>query len=780
MQLNNASEMFDDADADDSHYLDKDEFRWFFLRLLQRKEVASIFSCYAGGPKRGRRKLFDRVRVGDEVFADDGSLAVVSAASLAEDSVTLRWLDGARSGASTDVRRDEWSAVEAAWPLVVSGRDGEEWSGVYHLSGRRAPFAVADRVWKHAGHPGLALFRSQGSWRVGEAADEAAAPLLQAASTSPDEGSPTSDAVPVGHRWRRRRSGDGVMADDDSVRVENAIGAGGFSCFLQRCQSDVTDLPTVRRALCTLTGTPLSKQAAMSREQFTNYLLSAQHNSWYTPSHRARVYQDMDRPLSEYFINSSHNTYLTGGQLWSRSCAEEYKICLEKGCRCVELDCWNGSDDWGQEPVIHHGRTLTTTVSFESVCKVIDKYAFSTSEYPVILSLEVHTDSARQVRMVELMKKCFGAKLLPMPEESLRDGLYVTGGVPWVDSKTPFTPNGLRGRVLVKCKVHAEYQSPLQPAASPSADSESEEAFASELDDGAGCCAPRRQQKDKPSKHSKIGRDLSKVVFLKGRHGLRRSDDASHEPFAAVQLHEICSLADSAFRRRVQDDRGRAAMKDVNRCMFTRVYPAGTRVWSDNHDPVPAWNVGVQMVALNFQQLDFPVRLNDAKFQDNGGCGYLLKPEHLRLKDSAVTPQAASTLRVKVISGCQIPKPNLAIKGKNVHPYVCVLLSGIKGDSSRVPKKTRVIPGNGFDPLWNEDFVFRVQSVGLAMLTLRVVDNDTTTGIDDVIAEASVPLTSLRCGYRCVPLRNHRDNLELEHACLFCHFALEQSSQSDQ
>ena len=38
------------------------------------------------------------------------------------------------------------------------------------------------------------------------------------------------------------------------------------------------------------------------------------------------------------------------------------------------------------------------------------------------------------------------------------------------------------------------------------------------------------------------------------------------------------------------------------------------------------WSVGCQMVALNFQTSDIPMQINAAKFEFNGGTGYLLKP----------------------------------------------------------------------------------------------------------------------------------------------------------
>lgn len=38
---------------------------------------------------------------------------------------------------------------------------------------------------------------------------------------------------------------------------------------------------------------------------------------------------------------------------------------------------------------------------------------------------------------------------------------------------------------------------------------------------------------------------------------------------------------------------------------------------------LPSWCFAV---ALNFQSLATPMDLNDGRFQDNGGCGYILKP----------------------------------------------------------------------------------------------------------------------------------------------------------
>ncbi|CAM4468331.1 unnamed protein product, partial [Caretta caretta] len=121
------------------------------------------------------------------------------------------------------------------------------------------------------------------------------------------------------------------------------------------------------------------------------------------------IYQNMSYPLRDYFISSSHNTYLISDQLIGPSHLWGYSSALMKGCRCLEIDCWDGPQN---EPIVYHGHTLTSKITFRTVIEVIDKYAFAVSDYPVVLSLENHCSPKQQEVMADYLETILGDKLL--------------------------------------------------------------------------------------------------------------------------------------------------------------------------------------------------------------------------------------------------------------------------------------------------------------------------------------------------------------------------------
>eukprot|EP00069_Balaena_mysticetus_P002077 bmy_15743T0 len=176
------------------------------------------------------------------------------------------------------------------------------------------------------------------------------------------------------------------------------------------------------------------KQAhQMSFEGFTRYMDSSEcllFNNKYES-----VYQDMTHPLSDYFISSSHNTYLISDQLVGPSDLWGYVSALVKGCRCLEIDCWDGSQN---EPVVYHGYTFTSKLLFKTVIRAIHKYAFITSDYPVVLSLENHCSPSQQEVMADSLQSTFGDALLSDMLDDFPD-------------KLP-SPEALKFKILVRNK----------------------------------------------------------------------------------------------------------------------------------------------------------------------------------------------------------------------------------------------------------------------------------------------------------------------------------------
>ncbi|XP_067856416.1 1-phosphatidylinositol 4,5-bisphosphate phosphodiesterase gamma-1-like isoform X2 [Heptranchias perlo] len=215
-----------------------------------------------------------------------------------------------------------------------------------------------------------------------------------------------------------------------------------FQRFLLENQKELwaSDIHLVREFMFNYLRDPLREieDPFFYLDEFLTFLFSKENSTWDLKFDQVSL-EEMSSPLSQYWISSSHNTYLTGDQFSSESSLEAYARCLRMGCRCIELDCWDGPEGM---PVIYHGHTLTSKIKFNDVLTTIKEHAFVTSEYPVILSIEDHCSIVQQRNMANYFKKVFGDTLLTKPVDITADGLP--------------SPNQLRRKFLIKHKKLAE------------------------------------------------------------------------------------------------------------------------------------------------------------------------------------------------------------------------------------------------------------------------------------------------------------------------------------
>uniref|UniRef100_A0A8C1EU31 Phosphoinositide phospholipase C n=1 Tax=Cyprinus carpio carpio TaxID=630221 RepID=A0A8C1EU31_CYPCA len=502
------------------------------------------------------------------------------------------------------------------------------------------------------------------------------------------------------------------------------------------------------------TNTSQLERDQISLMGFTKYL-GGEENS-VVPPERLDIIDDMNQPLSHYFINSSHNTYLTVGQLTGLSSVEMYRQVLLTGCRCIELDCWKGRPP-EEEPIITHGFTMTTEISFKEVIEAIAESAFKTSPYPLILSFENHVDSAKQqAKMAEYCRVMFGDALLIDPLEKY----------PLVPGQQLPSPQELMGKILIKNKKKHPHRASnggsirrkdgTDEQSSPLNDCPLSDGEVGQLMSNGGEKLAERMAKDLDIRKSigGFGTAYSEVNATEEMSTLvNYIEPVKFKSFEAASKRNKYFEMSSFVETKGMDTLKNSPMEFVeyNKKQMSRIYPKGTRVDSSNYMPQLFWNVGCQMVALNFQTLDLPMQLNMGVFEYNGHCGYLLKPEFMRRTDKHFDPFTmdivdgivANTVKIKIISG-------QFLNDKKVGVYVEVDMFGLPADTKR-KYRTKTSNNNSLDPVWDDEtFVFnKVVLPTLASLRVAVYEEN-----GKFIGHRILPVSALRPGYHYICLKN--------------------------
>ncbi|KAL7550066.1 hypothetical protein ACHAWF_013301, partial [Thalassiosira exigua] len=467
----------------------------------------------------------------------------------------------------------------------------------------------------------------------------------------------------------------------------------------------------------------------ISLEQFEAYLLS-RDNDIFNPDREKFCKSDMTKPLSEYWINSSHNTYLTGHQLTGDSSVEMYTKALYRGCRCIELDIWDGAKDeltGTPIPIVYHGYTMVSKILFEDIIKALQVFLMlHPKTYPIILSLENHCSLQFQEVMASQLTNILG-RLLYIPDEA-----SLNGPLP--------SPLKLRGKVVLKGR-RPEGAADDYDTDSDAADDDTEvQSIAQSVR------SEKSASRTKSQKFVTIAPELAKLTLF---HGSKFKNWESSTEALTHHMHSFSESRVKTFCSRNQSHEWIV----YNQTHMSRTFPSGKRIESSNYSPILAWSTGCQMAAMNIQTPDEHLLVNDGRFRENGGVGYVLKPSILMMKEE--TEPRMTHLEVKILSGSCLPKPGGVSTGECIDPYVRVSLfdchDGRELDWSQT---TGQVFNNGFAPIWNmeESFHFDVKNSSVAVMQFTVWDKNSLTKDDEFIASASVPISCTRQGIRSVQL----------------------------
>ncbi|XP_059559151.1 1-phosphatidylinositol 4,5-bisphosphate phosphodiesterase delta-4 isoform X5 [Myotis daubentonii] len=490
----------------------------------------------------------------------------------------------------------------------------------------------------------------------------------------------------------------------------------------------------------------------LSMDGFLSYLYS-KDGDIFNPS-CLPIYQDMTQPLNHYYINSSHNTYLVGDQLCGQSSVEGYIRALKRGCRCVEVDVWDGPSG---EPVVYHGHTLTSRILFKEVVATLAQYAFQTSDYPVILSLENHCSWEQQEIIAHHLTEILGDQLL----STTLDGQLPT--------QLP-SPEELQKKILVKGKKLSTLEEDLEEEEELETELEGEQEpeLESQFESETQELSPRSKDKNEKKSKAILCPSLSAlVIYTKTVSFYNFTHSREHYRF-----YELSSFSETKAKNLIKETGNQFVQH--NAWQLSRVYPSGLRTDSSNYNPQEFWNAGCQMVAMNVQTAGLEMDIYDGLFRQNGGCGYVLKPDFLRDTQSSfhperpISPFKAQTLQIQVISGQQLPKVDKTKEGSIVDPLVRVEIFGVRPDTTR--QETSYVENNGFNPYWGQTLCFQLLVPELAMLRFLVKDYNWTSR-NDFIGQYTLPWTCMQQGYRHIHLLS-KDGTSLHPASLFVHICM--------
>ncbi|KAI0064963.1 PLC-like phosphodiesterase [Artomyces pyxidatus] len=478
----------------------------------------------------------------------------------------------------------------------------------------------------------------------------------------------------------------------------------------------------------TINITPPTDREVRLSPQIQEYL-TQKGESWEALLQKPIIVQDQpddSLPITNYFISSSHNTYLLSRQLLGRSSALSYIHVLWHHARCIEMDVWSSESG----PIVTHGYTLSKSVPFMEVCEAVGA-AVRSADWPVFVSLECHVEADRQAQLVDIMKDCWGDKL-------------ITHEV--VKERADITPNDLRGRIVLMVEYYPGKMIPGDPEnveASPSPPQSIHSSAGSEVEEEEDAKERERLEKEQKSQGPPKISDALAALGVYARS--MKPDKQWLTEKLNYPVHVLINISESAISALLPTHLD--PLVQHSQLHMRRVYPRGTRIESSNMNPVKHWRSGSQITAVNWQKYDRGVQINEAMFA--GTPGWVVKPAAL-LPGYGDAP-AKVTVKCSIIGLSSLPTSHDSSVSVYIQAQLFHFTSTDEWRSKTVQcKDLKALEGKA-DLTWEESFEFTYDDDELAFLRLNVVE-DVAFGRDVKMAVFVARIQQLEEGFRFVRL----------------------------